>query len=210
MIWKEYSELKGKHALFSASKWTWINYDIEKMIDMRCRSYATTIGTVIHEYAADRIKFMAKLKKYHKQELMFELLKNDIPPDVADCYDYDRVFPILQAYVNDAIGFHMRPEQILYYSPYFFGCADAIGERGNKLKIFDFKSGETPAHIEQLMIYAALFCLDYSKHPTDLDIELRLYQSPDVLVVQADASDIVPIMDKIITVDKHINKITEE
>ena len=207
MIWNEHSKLEGKHALFSASKWSWINYDMERMLDMRDKSYATTIGTLIHKYAADKITCMQKLKKHNKSDIKFELLRNKIPHDVVDRYDVDRVFDILQVYVNDSIGFHMKPEQMLFYSMKFFGTADSISYREQQLKIFDFKSGETPAHIEQLMIYAALFCLEYSKRPTELDMELRLYQSPEVLVVHPDASDIVPIMDKIITADKKISKL---
>ena len=207
MIWNEHSELKGRHAQFSASKWSWINYDIEQMIDSRCRSYSITIGTILHEYCSDKIKYLMKVKKSDKQNLMFELLRNGVPPDVADCFDYDRVFPILMAFVNDSIGFHMESEQLLFYSYNFFGTADSICYRNRELKIFDFKSGETPAHIEQLEIYAAYFCLEYDMHPTDLDIELRLYQSPEILVHKPDASDIVPIMDKAITFEKYLNKL---
>ena len=29
-------------------------------------------------------------------------------------------------YVNDGVGFKLTPEQILYYSPYCYGTADAI------------------------------------------------------------------------------------
>ena len=31
------------------------------------------------------------------------------------------------------------------------------------LRIHDYKSGITPAKMDQLMIYAALFCLEYKK-----------------------------------------------
>ena len=207
MTWNEHWELKGKHALFSASKYNWINYDVENMLDKYCSNYATTIGSILHEFAADRILYLMKMGKGDKKNLKFELLRNNIPPFVVDSTDLDRICDIMTAYVNDAVGFHMTPEQILFYSPNFFGTADAISFRDKKLKIFDFKSGETPAHMEQLMIYAALFCLEYSKHPTDIDMELRLYQSPEVLIIEPSASDIVPIMDKIITFDKHLNSL---
>ena len=213
MIWNEHYEVKNKHALFTPSKCSWINYDIEKMIEFRCKSYAQMIGTIIHHYACDKIKFMQKLNKYNVNDLMFELLRNGVPPDVADCFNYDKVFSILKAYVNDGIGFHMLPEKILYYNSYFFGTADTIifskhkGRR--KLRIHDLKTGDTPAHIEQLEIYAALFCLEYDYHPTDIDIELRIYQSPEVLISEPDASDIVPIMDKIVTFSKFLNNVEE-
>ena len=89
-------------------------------------------------------------------------------------------------YVNDAIGFKLRPEQILYYSPNCFGTADAIDLRGDLLRIHDLKTGKVPAHIEQLMIYAALFCLEYGIKPSDIDTELRIYQGDDILVENYD------------------------
>ena len=72
------------------------------------------------------------------------------------------------------------------------------------------KTGVTPAHMEQLYIYAALFCLEYHVKPSEIEIETRIYQSDDILVDNPTAEIIVPIMDKIITFDKIINKIREQ
>ena len=116
----------------------------------------------------------------------------------------------LNMYVNDAIGYRMTPEQVLYYSDNCFGTADSISFKDNLLRIHDLKTGVTPAHMEQLEIYAALFCLEYKIKPADIDIELRIYQSDDILVFNPTVEDIVPIMDKIITSDKIISKIKEE
>ena len=113
-------------------------------------------------------------------------------------------------YVNDAIGFQMTPEQPLYYSDNCFGTADAICFRNNLLRIHDLKSGVTPAHMEQLMIYAALFCLEYSVDPNKIDIELRIYQSDEVNVFNPDPIDILAIMDKIIFFDKRLSQIQDE
>ena len=113
-------------------------------------------------------------------------------------------------YVNDAIGYRMTPEQVLYYSENCFGTADSISFKDNLLRIHDLKTGVTPAHMEQLEIYAALFCLEYKIKPADIDIELRIYQSDDILVFNPTVEDIVPIMDKIITSDKIISEIKEE
>ncbi len=104
----------------------------------------------------------------------------------------------------------MTPEQILYYSDNCFGTADAISFRNNLLRIHDYKSGKIPAHMEQLEIYAALFCLEYGFKPSEIDMELRLYQSDEILYHEPTAEDIVPIMDKIITFDKVIKKIKSE
>ena len=113
-------------------------------------------------------------------------------------------------YVNDAIGFKMTPEQILFYSENCFGTADAIAFRNNLLRIHDYKSGVIPAHMEQLEIYAALFCLEYRIKPADIEIELRLYQNDEILFHHPTSEDVVPIMDKIITFDKIINKMKEQ
>ena len=64
--------------------------------------------------------------------------------------------------------------------------------------------------MEQLEIYAALFCLEYKIKPGDIDMELRLYQSDEVLYHKPTVEDIAPIMDKIITFDKIINRIREQ
>jgi hypothetical protein len=64
--------------------------------------------------------------------------------------------------------------------------------------------------MEQLLIYAALFCLEYRKKPGDIEIELRLYQFDDYTVAKPTAEDILPIMDKIITFDKIIDKVKAE
>ena len=113
-------------------------------------------------------------------------------------------------YVNDAIGFRMIPEQILFYSDNCFGTADAISFRNNSLRIHDLKTGATPAKMEQLMIYTALFCLEYKYKPSEIDIELRIYQNDDFTYFNPTPEHIVPIMDKIVTFDKIIDRIKYE
>ena len=120
-----------------------------------------------------------KLRKHigislpHKKELYYMHLR-------AQCIMLNQKLPkskqTLNMYVNDAIGFKMTPEQILYYSDNCFGTADAILFRNNFLRIHDLKTGKIPAHMEQLEIYAALFCLEYKVKPADIEMELRIYQ----------------------------------
>lgn len=88
----------------------------------------------------------------------------------------------------------------------FSGTADAISFRNNILRIHDLKTGTRPVHIEQLEIYAALFCLEYKVKPADIKIELRIYQNDEILVHEPEADEIIVIMNKII----HLNKILEE
>ena len=108
----------------------------------------------------------------------------------------------IYAYVNDAIGFKMDTEVVLYYSDRFFGTADAICFRNNFLRIHDLKTGVSPVHMEQLMIYAALFCLEYRIKPIDIQIELRIYQNDEVVYSNPSADDILQIMNQIIRLDK--------
>lgn len=112
--------------------------------------------------------------------------------------------------MNDAIGFKMQSELILYYSDNCFGTADAISFRNNLLRIHDLKTGQTPACMDQLLIYAALFCLEYGIKPSEIDIELRIYQYDTYEVYIPEVDDLVPIMDKIISFDKLLRKIKSE
>lgn len=61
--------------------------------------------------------------------------------------------------------------------------------------------------MEQLEIYAALFCLEYKIKPGDIRMELRIYQNDEILVHEPTAEDILPIMDKIVHVNKMLEKI---
>lgn len=183
MNFNNHSMLEGQHAFLGASKYHWINYDESKVAESYMKFLATMKGTTLHEFAAQCIRLGQKLPKSQKT---------------------------LNMYVNDAIGYKLTPEQPLFYSENCFGTADAIAFRNGLLRIHDLKTGVIPAHMEQLLIYAALFCLEYKIKPGDIDVELRIYQSNEILYHNATAEDIVPIMDKIITFDKVISKIKEQ
>ena len=182
MNFNTHSNLAGQHAFLGASKYHWINYDDEKVAESYMRFLAVQKGTILHEFAAQCITLGQKLPKSQKT---------------------------LNMYVNDAIGFKMTPEQILYYSENCFGTADAISFRDSFLRIHDLKTGAIPAKMEQLKIYAALFCLEYKIKPGDIGMELRIYQNDNVLFHEPTADEIAPIMDRIITSDKIISKIRE-
>lgn len=212
MNFNKHFELRGKHAIFSASSWRWLNDDHDALVKRLCSQYAQSVGTILHEVAYNHIKYRTKMSRYDKKHIILELLSNGVPGIVVDALDIDGIFENLMAYVNDCIGFKMEPEVILYYSPNFFGTADAIAysERDRFLRIHDLKTGVSPTHIEQLLIYAALFCLEYRIKPTDIDTELRIYQSSDVLIYNPDPREIVDIMDKIESNDNFLIKIMEE
>lgn len=183
MNWNRHSEVEGTHALLSPSNYHWIGYDETKLVDTYKRKQAIAKGTELHDFAARCIRLGQKLPKSQRT---------------------------LNMHVNDAIGYKMTAEVPLYYSPNCYGTADAISFRNNMLRIHDLKTGETPAHMEQLMIYAALFCLEYRVKPADIKMELRLYQNDQILYHNPEVDEIVPVMDKIVTFDKIISRIREE
>jgi len=180
MLFNQHSNLEGSHAFLGASKWHWIKYSDDKLIEAYKNALAVQRGTELHEFAAQCIRLRQKLPKSTKT---------------------------LNMYVNDAIGFGMTPEVVLYYSDICFGTTDAIkfDEKKSFLRIHDLKTGVTPAHMEQLEIYAALFCLEYHVKPGEIGMELRLYQNDDVLIFEPTAEDIAPIMDKCIKATKMIH-----
>lgn len=186
MQWKDYSRAvpEGSHAFLGASKYSWLNYSEEKLIETYKNYDAKQRGTILHAFAKDCITLNQKLPKSNKT---------------------------LNMYVNDAIGFKMQPEQVLYYSENCFGTADAISfkDRQAFLRIHDLKTGVSPTSLHQLEIYAALFCLDYDVKPGDIEMELRIYQNDDVLIGNPTAEIILPIMDKIIRFDKIIESLKE-
>jgi len=114
------------------------------------------------------------------------------------------------SYVNDAIGYRMTPEQVLFYSMNAFGTADTISFRKNFLRIHDLKTGITPTSLHQLEVYAALFCLEYKVKPQDVEMELRIYQIDDIVYLEPEPESIIDIMEKLILFDKRINQINEE
>lgn len=178
MNFHRYSSLEGLHAPFSPSQPSWLRYDDERALEVFRNKKAAEMGSRLHQWAKDTIDLGIKQPKSKKT---------------------------LSAYVNDAIGYKMDTEVILFYSPRFFGTADAICFRNNFLRIHDLKTGKGPVHMEQLEIYAALFCLEYEVKPGEIDMELRIYQNNEIVVHNPTAEDILPIMDKIV----HLNKLLE-
>lgn len=185
MRFNDHSKLNGCHAFLSASQYHWIRYDEDKIVDRYHKQLAIAKGTELHDFASQCINLGQKLPRSKKT---------------------------LNSFVNDAIGYRMASEQVLFYSDNCFGTADAIhfDEEKKFLRIHDLKTGVTPAHFEQLMIYAAIFCLEYGYKPYKITIELRIYQSDEILILEPEAQDIVDIMNTIVRFDKAINKVKME
>lgn len=183
MVFRNHRNLEGQHAILGASKYSWVNYDDEKMIQVYRNMEATKRGTELHTLAAMCIRLGQRLPKSNKT---------------------------ICRYVNDAIGYRMTPEQVLYFSENCFGTADAISFREDILRIHDLKTGSMPCKMTQLEIYAALFCLEYRIKPSDIQMELRIYQNDDVVIHSPTVDNIVPLMDKIQNFDKIISNLRLE
>ncbi len=181
MEWAQHWKLKGQHAFLSASNYHWLNYDDEKLDLVYTNMLKKERGTRLHALAHEHIELGVRM------------------PRTRNAFDM---------YVNDAIGFGMQTEQVLYYSDNAFGTADAICFKKNVLRIHDLKTGDRPVSKHQLRVYDAFFCLEYGYKPDQIDHELRVYQfhgDPDIDI--PDPEDIYYIMDKIIAFDKRIDKL---
>lgn len=183
MNFYKHSNLIGQHALLGASNYHWLNYDEDKLHSVFNNMQQIQRGTKLHQLAKECIELGVKLPKTKTT---------------------------LNMYVNDAIGYRMTPEQVLYFSENCFGTADAISFKSGLLRIHDLKTGVSPSSMKQLEIYAALFCLEYGYKPIDIQTELRIYQNNDVEIYVPDYDEITFITDKIITFDKFLTKLKEE
>ena len=182
MNFNRHSELEGLHAFLSPSSPHWLRYDNDKLRTVWTNQQKVLEGTRLHEFAAQAIDLGQKLSRSRKT---------------------------LNMYVNDSIGYKQAPEQKLYFSRNCFGTADSIQFRNSMLRIFDLKTGTTPAHPDQLEIYAALFCLEYGIRPREIDMDLRLYQNDEIYQWAPDPDDIEEKMSIIKQHDATISKLSE-
>jgi len=185
MRFNQHRNLQGLHAPFSPSQSHWLRYDDEKAVQVYLNRKAAERGTRLHAWAKDTIDLGIKQPRSKKT---------------------------IYAYVNDAIGYKMDTEVVLFYSERFFGTADTICYRKQSngrylLRIHDLKTGVTKVDMEQLEIYAALFCLEYAINPRDIDMELRIYQNDEILYHEPTGEDIEPIMEHIINLDEILKNI---
>jgi hypothetical protein len=180
MIFNTHLNLVGQHAFLSASKYHWINYDADKLTESYNNAQAAKRGTELHAFAHNAIRLGVKLPRSSKT---------------------------LNMYVNDAIGYRMTTEQVLFYSVNCYGTSDAVSFSRNVLRIHDLKTGIIPGSMHQLEIYAALFCLEYAFKPGELQMELRIYQNDVVEISNPGVDVIAHIMSKIVVFDQHIENL---
>ena len=207
MNFNDHSKFKDQHAFLSPSKYSWLNYSPEQLYSRYKSQFAAPIGTALHSIASSHIKLGFKLTKRDERHVLYELLKSGFPRNVVDITDE---FPNLANFVNDAIGFGMESEQTLLYSENCFGTSDAISFEKDLLRIHDYKSGSIAAHMDQLNVYSALFCLEYKKNPNEIQIEERIYQFGEIAVYNPTPEEIFDIMEKIIAYDNMITRFKNE
>ena len=192
MRFNNHYNLSGLHAPFTASQSSWLRYDDDKAKEAYERKKSAERGTRLHAWAKETIDL--GIKQPRSKKTIYE-------------------------YVNDAIGFKMSTEVVLFYSDRFFGTADAICFREDRktgryvLRIHDLKTGvvgDPDKHFEQLKVYAALFCLEYGIKPGNITTELRIYQNNEINIWQPSVDEIAPVIDKIVTFDKFLTNINEE
>ena len=186
MKFNNHRSLEGLHATLGASKYSWIRYDDDHFVEVYKSMLAAQRGTELHALAEQLIRMKIRLPRNHQT---------------------------LNMHVNDAIGFKMDPEVILFYSPNAFGTADAISfdEHKKLLRVHDLKTGVHPAKFDQLYIYAALFCLEYDYKPGDIKTEFRIYQNDEIMIDDNDNTDIIAhIMDRMVHFDQMINTMKSE
>lgn len=180
----QHSHLAGAHSTLSASQNAWTNYDLEKMEVTYRAKLAAQHGTELHEFAAQCIRLGQPL------------------PETGQT---------LNLYVNDAIGFRMLPEQVLYFALDAFCTVDAISDRDRFLRIHDLKTGLIEASVRQLEVGAAYYCLEYKEDPFKLEgMEFRIYQNDDFKAYEGDPHTITQIMDTIKVFSNHIAKLRAE
>lgn len=180
MNFNKHLSLEGKHAFLGASSYHWLNYSDEKLDETYLKWMAKQRGTELHAFAAEAIRLGIRLPK---------------------------TGTTLNMYVNDAIGFKLTPEQVLYYSDNCFGTADTIGFKNDFLRVHDLKTGEIPTKMSQLRVYDALFCLEYGIDPKNIRIENRIYQYDKKAIENPDPEDILRVMDTIVRFDMRIEKL---
>ncbi len=188
MKFRQHLEFKDRHSFLSASKYHWLNYDEEKLLARYASAKAAQRGTELHAYAHEAVRLGQKQPHYQQTVPM---------------------------YVNDCIGFGMSNEVTLVYSENAFGTADAIkfGKRPNGegllLQIFDLKTGVVAGHPEQLIVYAAYFCLEYNVNPLEIDYDLRIYQNDEIVPIEVYGDEIREAMEIIKAHDKSIKRNNE-
>lgn len=223
MNFNKHLEIKGGHAIFGASQHSWLRYNDDKLIERVDNLMSKNLGTEIHDFARSQIDLGIRSTSVRslKNSLKTYIYRKYFDEEIDSLSDYGKkiingvsrlnktVFDNLQTYINDCVGYCMTPEQKLCADLYYFyGTADVISYRDHILRIFDLKTGRIEAHMEQLMVYAAFFCIEYKVDPKEVELfDLRLYQNDHVVCHNPTAADIEQIVNKVVHSRNVIQKV---
>ena len=211
------------HAPFPPSQPSWLNYTDEQLIEALKNKYRAEIGTEIHEWASHQIILSSKVSgikevekgvKTHIYEKYMEKYSKCYDPEFGTLllkhlhYIPGEAFLTTKQFINDSIGFRMESEKRLTVSSMIYGTADAVRyyTKENLLRVSDLKTGKRPAKIEQVFIYAALYCYEYKLKPLNTNFEARIYQNGEIFIEQPSGEDINEILINIVHKDEVAKK----
>lgn len=203
------------HAPFSPSQPAWLRYSDEELINAYKNKFRSEIGTEIHEWASHQIilgnkpsgiREVEKGVKTHIYEKYMCTYSKLYEPEYGDIllrhlrYLPGEAYISAKLFIGDSIGFHMESEQKLKLSNKINGTADAVRfyPKENLLRVSDLKTGSRPAKIEQVLIYAALYCYENRLDPLKTNFETRIYQNGVIHIEQPDKEDINDIYKNIV------------
>ena len=185
MRFNEHTRLTGLHAFLSASSPHWVNYEEEKLVRVFHERMTAKRGSELHAFAKEAIRL--KIWQIDNGQT-------------------------LNSYINDGIGFRMTPEVTLSATPNCFGTADTISfdEKTNLLRVHDLKNGVHEASMEQLRLYAAMFCIEYGYRPSEIQTKLRIYQNDAIKEEEPTQHDLNWLISRIRTSDAILEECKKE
>lgn len=221
MIWKTHLDIKNTHALFSASQHSWLNYDDDQIRAKRVNANRAMIGTLLHAFCHKQIVTSDRIRSVSEAIGRFKTFVTNLYWDEKeDCLKQEGVkimtaikfvpkemYLSVMMFINDAIGFHMESEKELKYSDVLYGTADAISFNNSELRVHDLKTGLKPIEDPtQLVIYCALFCLDYKVSPEQCKrIIVCVYQNGEIKSCEVSVEQLSKVIERM----KHVNEVSE-
>lgn len=217
------SSTSTSHAPFPPSQPSWVRYTDAQVIEAFKNKYRSDIGTEIHEWASHQIILGSKpsgirevergVKTHIYEKYMVDTSKAYDPRVGSIFLDHLRYLPgeaylSVKMFVCDSIGFRMESEQKLSVSKVIEGTADAVRfyPKDNLLRISDLKTGSRPAKIEQVFIYAALYCYENRLDPLKTNFEARIYQNGEIYIEQPTGEEIKSLLNTILHINEVVSK----
>lgn len=217
------SSMSISHAPFPPSQPAWLRYTDAQIIEAFKNKYRSDIGTEIHEWASHQIILSSKpsgirevergVKTHIYEKYMVETSKCYDPEVGSTFLEHLRYLPgdaFLSAklFICDSIGFRMESEQKLSVSKIIEGTADAVRyyPKENLLRVSDLKTGSRPAKIEQVFVYAALYCYENRLDPLKTNFETRIYQNGEVYIEHPSGD----VISNALNISLHLDEVVEK